>query len=248
MIKQDRIRPTEQVYSNYTKEDFEVWKQLYNRQSELLRKYASKDFLNALDLIGFSADRIPDFKEIEKALAPITGWKLETVPNISEQKDFFTFLSSKRFTATCWLRKLDELDYLEEPDMFHDVFGHVPLLSNKAYTDFFEAISHVALRHIDSPKAIELLGRIYWFTIEFGLIREEDELKIYGAGIISSFGETNNCLSEGTEKYDFDVAQILNTDFRTDVLQDKYFVIDSYQQLFDAVPEIEMKLEELISE
>lgn len=248
MIRQDRIRPTEQIYSNYTKEDFEVWKQLYNRQSDLLRKYASKDFLNALDLIGFSADRIPDFKEIEKVLAPITGWKLETVPNISEQKDFFTFLSSKRFTATCWLRKLDELDYLEEPDMFHDVFGHVPLLSNKAYTDFFEAISHVALRHIDSPKAIELLGRIYWFTIEFGLIREEDELKIYGAGIISSFGETNNCLSEGTEKYDFDVAQILNTDFRTDVLQDKYFVIDSYQQLFDAVPEIEMKLEELISE
>lgn len=248
MTRQDRIRPTEQIYSNYTKEDFEVWKQLYNRQSELLRKHASKDFLNALDVIGFSADRIPDFKEIEKALAPITGWKLETVPNISEQKDFFTFLSSKRFTATCWLRKMDELDYLEEPDMFHDVFGHVPLLSNKAYTDFFEAISHVALRHIDSPKAIELLGRIYWFTIEFGLIREEDELKIYGAGIISSFGETNNCLSEGTEKYDFDVAQILNTDFRTDVLQDKYFVIDSYQQLFDAVPEIEMKLEELISE
>jgi phenylalanine-4-hydroxylase len=137
---------------------------------------------------------------------------------------------------------MDELDYLEEPDMFHDVFGHVPLLSNKAYTDFFEAISHIALRHINNPRAIELLGRIYWFTIEFGLIREAEKLKIYGAGIISSFGETKNCLLDSTTKHEFNVSQIFDTDFRTDILQDRYFVIESFDQLYQSIPEIENEL------
>lgn len=241
------VRPTQQIYSNYTSEDFEVWKTLYDRQSELLNKYASKKFLEALDVIEFSADKIPDFIQIKKALAPLTGWELETVPNISEQKEFFQFLSQKKFTATCWLRKIDQLDYLEEPDMFHDVFGHVPLLSNKAYTDFFEAISNIALRYIDNPTAVELLGRIYWFTIEFGLIRENDKLRIYGAGIISSFGETKNCLKEETKKFEFDVRQILETSFRTDILQDKYFVINSFEELYESIPEIESQLDSILN-
>ena len=240
-------RPSKQIYTNYTAEDFLVWKTLYERQTKLLQDLASTEYLNALDIVGFSADKIPDFKEVEEALKPLTAWSLETVPNISEQKDFFNFLSQKKFTATCWLRKMEELDYLEEPDMFHDVFGHVPLLSNKPYTDFFEAISHIALEYIDNPEAIKLLGRIYWFTIEFGLIREAGELKVYGAGIMSSFGETNNSLSDKTEKYNFDVSLIFDTDFRTDILQDKYFVIDSYEQLYSSIPEIRSKLESRFS-
>ena len=235
-------RPSIQVYENYTSEDFLVWKTLYNRQSILLEKFASAEFLKAIKIIGFSSERIPDFKRIKQVLGPLTGWQLETVPNISEQKDFFQFLSEKKFTATCWLRTMDQLDYLEEPDMFHDVFGHVPLLSNRAYTDFFEAISNLALEYIDNPKAVELLGRIYWFTIEFGLIREGGKLKIYGAGIISSFGETNNCLSEATTKFDFDVRQILSTPFRTDILQDKYFVIESFDQLYQSISGIRKEL------
>ncbi|MGB0917019.1 MAG: phenylalanine 4-monooxygenase [Flavobacteriales bacterium] len=241
------IRPSEQIYENYTQEDFAVWKTLYNRQTDLLEKYASSEFLNALKVIDFTADKIPDFKRIKTALEPLTGWQLETVPSISEQKDFFQFLSEKKFTATCWLRKMEQLDYLEEPDMFHDVFGHVPLLSNKAYTNFFQAISHIALDYIDNAKAIELLGRIYWFTIEFGLIRESDKLRIYGAGIISSFGETNNCLSDSTVKHEFNVSQILNTPFRTDVMQDQYFVIESYEQLYESISEIRAELEKNLS-
>ena len=246
-MSEHRVRPTEQIYQNYTEEDFEVWKTLFNRQTALLQKTASEDYLNALNVVGFSADKIPDFNEIAQRLNSITGWQLVTVPNISEQREFFSFLSQRRFTATCWLRRIEELDYLEEPDMFHDVFGHVPLLSNKAYTDFFEAISHIALEYIDNPKAIELLGRIYWFTIEFGLIREAGELKIYGAGIMSSFGEAKNCLSDHTEKHSFNVVQVLDTDFRTDVLQDKYFVIESYEQLYHSIPEIKQELKRRFS-
>jgi phenylalanine-4-hydroxylase len=163
---------------------------------------------------------------------------MEVVPNICPQKEFFQFLSARKFTATCWLRTMAQLDYLEEPDMFHDVFGHVPLLSNQAYCAFFRGISNIALEFIDNPQAIELLSRIYWFTIEFGMMREDNVEKIYGAGIISSHGETLNCLNKQTRKLDYDVSLILHTNYRNDVIQDKYFVMDSFDQLYDSLPEI----------
>jgi phenylalanine-4-hydroxylase len=232
------MRPTEQIYSNYTSEDFEVWKTLYNRQMEILRPSVASSYLEALDTVNFRANHIPDFKEIDTVLGRTTGWAMEVVPNICPQKEFFQFLSAKKFTATCWLRTMAQLDYLEEPDMFHDVFGHVPLLSNQAYCEFFRGISNIALEFIDNPKAIEILSRIYWFTIEFGMMREQGEVKIYGAGIISSHGETLNCLSRQTAKFNYDVWQILHTDYRNDIIQDKYFVMDSFDQLYNSLPEI----------
>ena len=240
------MRPTKQIYSDYTKQDFEVWKILFNRQMKSLEKAVSADYLKALDTIHFIADKIPDFNEVNKKLAPLTGWSLEVVPNISPQNVFFQFLSQKKFTATCWLRTLEQLDYIEEPDMFHDVFAHVPLLTNLAYCNFFKGISEIALEHIDNPKAIELMGRIYWFTIEFGLIREQNDLKIYGAGIISSAGETQHCFNSDVPKIEFNVDTILNSDFRSDILQSKYFVIDSFDQLFHSLPEIRSSLTEMI--
>ncbi len=205
---------------------------------DILSETVSRNYLDALKIVNFRNDKIPDFNEVNSTLKDLTGWNLHVVPNISPQKEFFKYLSEKKFTATCWLRTFEQLDYIEEPDMFHDVFAHVPLLSNTAYCNFFKGISDIALEHIDDPKAIELLGRIYWFTIEFGLIRENDKLKIYGAGIISSNGETKHCLSNECEKLNFDVNKIMSTDFRTDILQDKYFVIDSFDQLYNALPEI----------
>jgi len=230
--------PTSQIYSDYTDEDFRVWKILFDRQMDILSETVSRNYLDALKIVNFRNDKIPDFNEVNSTLKDLTGWNLHVVPNISPQKEFFKYLSEKKFTATCWLRTFEQLDYIEEPDMFHDVFAHVPLLSNTAYCNFFKGISDIALEHIDDPKAIELLGRIYWFTIEFGLIRENDKLKIYGAGIISSNGETKHCLSNECEKLNFDVNKIMSTDFRTDILQDKYFVIDSFDQLYNALPEI----------
>lgn len=237
-------RPTEQIYSNYTKQDFEVWEKLFNRQMEVLKPIVSVEYLNALKIINFKKDKIPNFREVNDILKNATGWSLEVVPNISEQKEFFTFLSQKKITTTCWLRTMQQLDYLEEPDMFHDVFGHVPLLCNQAYVNFFKGISDIALTHINNQKAIELLGRLYWFTIEFGLIREGGELKIYGAGIISSKGETQHCLSANAKQLPFDIQIIFDTNYRTDVFQENYFIIDSFEQLYNSLDKIELLLEE----
>lgn len=236
-------RPTQQVYSNYTEHDFLVWETLFNRQFKLLQDTASAEYLKALTTVDFTPKKIPDFKEVNVALESITGWNLHVVPCISPQKEFFELLSLKKFTATCWLRTMEQLDYLEEPDMFHDVFGHVPLLSNQAYTDFFTGISKLALEHIDNPLAVELLGKVYWFTIEFGLIREAGQLRIYGAGIMSSFGEVRHCLSDKVTRLDFDVDTIFSTDYRNDQMQNLYFVIESYEQLYNSLPEIKQKLE-----
>jgi phenylalanine-4-hydroxylase len=213
---------------------------------EVLKPIVSAEYLKALELVQFSADQIPDFIKIKKLLEPITGWSIEVVPNISPQKEFFEFLSQKKFTSTCWLRTMDQLDYLEEPDMFHDVFAHIPLLSNHNYVNFFKGISDIALRHIDNPRAIELLGRIYWFTIEFGLIKENNQLKIYGAGIISSMGETKHCLSSVAIHHEFDVKHIFDTDFRTDIIQERYFVVESFEQLYNSLPEIEKCLQKTL--
>jgi phenylalanine-4-hydroxylase len=212
------MRPTTQVYSNYTKHDFLVWQTLFERQLDILKPIVSSEYLSALEVVGFCDDKIPNFSEIEKVLQPLTGWSIHVVANICPEKEFFQFLSCKKFTATCWLRTTEQLDYLEEPDMFHDVFAHVPLLSNQNYVDFFKGISDIALKHIDNQQAIELLARLYWFTIEFGLIKENNQIKIYGAGIISSMGETKQCLSGQAVHYNFDVQHILDTSYRNDIL------------------------------
>ena len=238
-----KTRPTTQVYNNYTSQDFLVWKTLFNRQMEILKPIISAEYLKALEVVKFTSDKIPDFEEVNNLLIPITVWGLQVVPNISPQKEFFEFLSQRKFTATCWLRSMEQLDYLEEPDMFHDVFAHVPLLSNQSYVNFFKGISDIALKHIDNQRAIELLGKIYWFTIEFGLIKENNQLKIYGAGIISSKGETDCCLSNKVVHQSFDIQTIFNTEFRTDILQSTYFIIDSFEQLYNSLPEIEMLLQ-----
>lgn len=241
------MRPTRQIYSNYTPEDFLVWKTLFNRQMDTLRPLVSEQYLNALNTLKFKDSKIPDFKETDSLLLPLTGWSIETVPNICPQKEFFEFLSQKKFTATCWLRTMQQLDYLEEPDMFHDVFGHMPLLSNKAYCDFFRGLSEIALQHINDAYAIELLSRVYWYTIEFGLTHEKGQLKIYGAGIISSHGESLHCFNEKNTKIDFDVETMMNTPYRTDIMQDKYFVVDSFDQLYHSLPEIKEHLEEQLN-
>ena len=232
-------RPSSQIYSNYSSQDFDVWKTLFNRQMNVLNSAVSAEYLLAIDTIGFSANQIPDFLEVNKVLANTSGWKIEVVPNICPEAKFFACSANKIFTSTCWLRTMEQLDYLEEPDMFHDVFGHMPLLSNDNYAGFFCDFGKIAIQYLDNPHAIQLLSRLYWYTIEFGLINENNQLKIYGAGIISSNGETKHAIDNATSKFAFDIEKILNTPYRTDTIQDKYFVIDSFEQLYSSISQIE---------
>jgi phenylalanine-4-hydroxylase len=239
------MKPTEQIYANYTAEDFLVWKTLFNRQLMNLENKVSNEFMCSLERVGFNADSIPEFISVNQKLKNYTGWQLVTVPNISEADEFFVYLSQKKFTATCWLRTLKQLDYLEEPDMFHDVFGHTPLLSNTSYSLFFEAMGKLAVKYIHQKEIILKLQRLYWFTIEFGLINEDNKIKVFGAGIISSKGETEHAIGNKSIKTDFNITEIMKHDFRTDVLQDEYYVIDSFEQLNDSLKQFELELEEV---
>ncbi len=231
-----------QDYDKYTQQDQEVWRQLFERQEENIKWAASDAFVYGLETIKFVKDKIPRFDKTNEILKECTGWQLDVVPGLIDDDIFFKLMSNKHFPATTWLRKLEELDYLEEPDMFHDVYGHVPLLTNKPFTNFLMEISKIGCDFIHNAYAIELLSRIYWFTVEFGLIRENGKLKIYGAGIISSSGETVYSLGDKPKHLNYDVKQILSTPYRKDIFQDRYFIINSYEELYASVDEIRDQL------
>lgn len=234
----------QQEYDKYTSEDHQVWSILYNRMMEILPKYATKSYLNGMGQVGFESHRIPDFKECNVKLMEITGWTIYAVPGLIENKGFFEHLMRKEFPATTWLRKMSQLEYLEEPDMFHDVFGHIPLLSNPSFAKFLEELAKISLKHIDNEWAIELVSRLYWYTVEFGLIEEEGALKVYGAGILSSSGETQYSIdSDIPKRLPYDIQTIFDTPYIKDKYQEQYFVIDSYEQLYTSIPEIEKLLE-----
>jgi len=228
-----------QNYEEYTQEDFLVWRKLFEKQISALEKYASRYYLEALNKVNFRPDAIPDFAALNKLLFNYTGWKLQVVPGLVPPEEFFRLLSQKIFPATCWLRTMAEIEYIEEPDMFHDVFGHVPLLANEQYARFMQAFGALALQYIDQPAIIDILSRLYWYTIEFGLINDGAHTKIYGAGILSSPGETANSMDQNIPKLNFDIATVLNTTYRGDLMQNQYFVIDSLEQLYHILPATE---------
>ena len=232
------MRPTQQIYSDYTAEDFHVWQTLYERQMPLLMQYACDAYLDALDTVQFTGDRIPDFSRVNEILAARTGWGIHVVPCISPAREFFGHLAKRQFTATCWVRTMAQLDYIEEPDMFHDVFAHIPLISHTDYCRFLEGLGALAMVYADDDEALELIGRFYWFTIEFGLIRENGGLKIYGAGIMSSSEETKHCMGPDCIRKDYDIREIINTPYRNDIIQDTYYIVDSFDQLYHSLDEV----------
>ena len=239
------INYPEQQYENYTNTENTIWAMLYKRQMDIINSIASPHFSNGVSLLGFTSDSIPDFKQVNKRLKKATGWAIYAVPGLIPNDIFFHRMASKEFGATCWLRKMEQLDYLEEPDMFHDVFGHVPLLADPVISKFLEALASVAIRYLDNEMVIEYIARLYWYTIEFGLIKEEGQLKIYGAGILSSIGETKFCLTADANPIPFNVNQILQTPYIKDSFQQQYFVLDSIHQLEEAVEELKKYIHQL---
>ena len=233
-----------QEYDQYTEGDFQVWKILFNRQIALFPDHASVAYLKGLKDADFETGIIPNFEDTNRILRASTGWELEVVAGIVPDHTFFELLADRKFPATSWLRKMKELEYLEEPDMFHDVFAHVPLLTNQYFVNFLEKLGSIGLNYVGNEYAIELLSRVYWYTVEFGLIQEEGGLRIYGAGILSSRGETQFSLSGQVAKYPFDVARIIDTPYKKDKFQTQYFVIDSYEQLYTSLDEVKRILQD----
>ena len=226
----------EQPWDSYTKTDHEVWATLFKRQRELLPGRASTEFLQTQDEMGMGEHGIPKFSDLNIQLKAKTGWEVIAVEGLLPELTFFDHLANRRFPVTWWIRKPEQLDYLSEPDLFHDLFGHVPLLMDPIFADYMEAYGKGGVKaHALGPEALAQLTRLYWYTVEFGLINTSEGLRIYGAGILSSKGESIYCLeSNAPNRIGFDLLRIMQARYRIDTYQKTYFVIDSYQQLFDA--------------
>lgn len=237
----------QQDYNLYTPEDHETWRLLYDRQLDSFH-LACDEYIQGVSSIGFTREAIPVFDEMNRNLSDITGWEVAVVPGWIPENVFFEMLFSRKFPSSTWLRKRHQLDYLEEPDMFHDVFGHVPLLANQDFVNFLFEISKIGLEHIENPEALELIARVYWYTVEFGLIQQNDKLKIYGAGILSSPGETIYAVSNKPTHKEFNVKELVSTPFKKDEFQPQYFVIDSFCQLYDSVGEIHLEISKKLAE
>ncbi|MEN9866195.1 MAG: Phenylalanine-4-hydroxylase [Pseudomonadota bacterium] len=222
----------QQEWERYTEEDHELWRKLYARQMKLLPGRACQEFIEGLETMN-AADQIPRFEETNNILFPKTGWKLVAVPGLVPDDVFFTHLANRRFPVTVWLRTPAEFDYIVEPDVFHDYFGHVPLLFNPIFADHLQEYGKGGLKAMQLG-GLPNLARLYWYTVEFGLIRQPEGLRIYGAGILSSGGEVEYSLtSKDSLHVPLQVERVMNTLFKIDSYQETYFVIDSFQQLFD---------------
>lgn len=223
----------DQNWPAYTAEDHLTWGTLYNRQTSILRDKACDEYMTGLKTLGLTANNVPDFEKMNKNLRAATGWEVVAVPGLIPSKPFFTMLANRQFPAGNFIRKPEELDYLEEPDIFHDVFGHVPLLTNPAYADYIQEYGRAGDAAIAS-KGVKYLARLNWYTIEFGLIRNGNDVKIYGAGIVSSYGEAGYALDDPSPNHlAFDLERVLRTGYYIDDLQATYFVIDSFEKLFE---------------
>lgn len=221
-----------QNWASYTEADHDTYRRLYERQSALLPGLACDAFIEALPSLGIK-DRIPRFEEINERLRPATGWEIVAVPGLIPERPFFDLLANRRFPVTDWIRKPDEFEYIVEPDVFHDLFGHVPLLFNPVFADYVQRYGSGGLKAHDLG-AGELLSRLYWYTIEFGLIQQPDGLRAYGAGILSSAGELRHSVtSPAPQRIALELVRCMRTRYKIDDYQATYFVINSFQQLFD---------------
>jgi len=226
----------EQPWDTYSADDHATWGALYRRQRELLVDRACDEFLQAQDEMGMGEHQIPRFEQLNEVLGAATGWTLVGVEGLLPELDFFDHLANRRFPVTWWIRRPDQIDYIAEPDLFHDLFGHVPLLMNPVFANYMEAYGRGGVKaHGIGPEALQNLTRLYWYTVEFGLINTPQGLRIYGAGIVSSKGESLHSLeSAAPNRIGFDLQRIMQTRYRIDTFQKTYFVIDSFDQLMQA--------------
>ena len=231
-----RMRPdytVDQDWDAYTSDQHELWRRLYRRQMGLVPNYASDEFCATLATLNFG-EGIPRFDAINRMLAPATNWQLVAVPGLVPDLTFFDHLANRRFPVTVWIRDPEEFDYIVEPDIFHDFFGHVPMLFNPVFADYMQAYGKGGIK-AHALGAIEMLARLYWYTVEFGLVETPAGLRTYGAGILSSGGEIRHCIeSPEPNRIGFDLLRVMRTRYKIDTYQETYFVVRGFDELFDA--------------
>jgi phenylalanine-4-hydroxylase len=220
-----------QDWAHYSAQDHATWDTLFARQTAMLPGRASAAFLRGVDVLKLSKPGIPDFAELSARLTAATGWRVVAVPGLIPDDVFFDCLADRIFVAGNFIRRPDQLDYLQEPDVFHDVFGHVPMLADPVFADYMVAYGKGGQR-AGSLGALKRLARLYWYTVEFGLVREAGGLRIYGSGIVSSHGESIFALDDPSpNRIGFDLKRVMRTDYRIDDYQQTYFVIPSFDDL-----------------
>jgi phenylalanine-4-hydroxylase len=233
--------PTEQIWEKYTAEDHDVWRTLYERRMRQLESDGSKVYLAGAERIGLRPDAVPDLRDVNRRLKPLTGWQAVPVGGFLPARDFFASLAERQFPTTVTIRPRAQLDYLPEPDIFHDVFGHVPLHADPAFADFLQTYGRIAT-NARNDEDVEKMTRLFWFTVEFGLVKEDGRTKVYGSGLISSHGDAANALGPNCDRRPFSLDAVFDQTFRIDQLQDVLFVVDSFEELFAAAREAENRI------
>ena len=226
----------QQDWKQYTPEQHEVWRTLYQRRMKDLERCASQVYLDGAQAIGLEERWVPDLERVNARLRPRTGWTAVGVPGFLPARLFFQSLAQRRFPTTITVRPADQLDYVPEPDIFHDVFGHVPLHSDPVFADFLQAFGELAQR-AQTEDDLERMTRLFWFTVEFGLIREHGEIKVYGSGLVSSHADCQHAMGPDCEQRRFTLQGVFEQDFGIDHIQPVLFVLESFDQLFEAVEE-----------
>lgn len=220
-----------QDWGRFTQAEHDMWDRLFARQSAMLPGRAASAFLKGIEVLKLTKPGIPDYAELNERLMAATGWQVVAVPGLVPDEVFFDHLANRRFVAGNFIRRPDQLDYLQEPDVFHDVFGHVPMLADPVFADYMQAYGRGGLRSLGFG-ALGKLARLYWYTVEFGLIQEAEGLRIYGAGIVSSYGESIFALDDPSpNRISFDLTRVMRTEYRIDDYQQNYFVIPSLDHL-----------------
>jgi phenylalanine-4-hydroxylase len=223
----------DQSWDSYTAEEHAVWRTLFQRQTKLLPGRACDEFVAGMRALPIGADEIPDFRRLSDVLGRRTGWQVVAVPGLVPDEVFFDHLANRRFPAGQFIRKPQELDYLEEPDVFHDVFGHVPMLMNPVIADYIQAYGVGGLR-AQKLGVLPQLARVYWYTVEFGLVLQKEGLRIYGSGIVSSYTETIFALEDPSpNRLRFDLERVMRTRYRIDDFQESYFVLGNLEELLE---------------
>ena len=230
----------EQDYPAYTEEQHSTWAELVRRVFPKLEKHAAQEYLEGFEIIGLQADRLPNLASISARLAPRTGWSSTPVSGFLPAPAFFEMLAARCFPTTTWLRGRNTLEYTPEPDIFHDVFGHVPMHAHPVFADFLERYGRVCAS-IANRDVLEKLGRLFWYTVEFGVIRQKGEIKVYGSGLISSHGECRNVIEGHCAIHDFLLEEVIQTPVKVDELHKLLFAVSSFDQIYEAMHEAEKR-------